>query len=85
MPLLQTLAQLLQNDNIQKELQASQNQDATIYSDFSSGSVWEEHPLFSDKPEALQIVANYDELEIVNPIGSYVIYSQVWVPIFQPL
>ena len=71
-PQLQTLAQLLQNDDIQKELQASQNRDATIFSDFSSGSVWEEHPLFSDKPEALQIVAYYDELVIVNPIGSYV-------------
>lgn len=30
------------------------------------------HPLFSCDPHALQIIAYYDELEVVNPLGSHV-------------
>ena len=30
------------------------------------------HPLFSTEKNALQIIGYYDELEVVNPIGSYV-------------
>ena len=41
-------------------------------SDFCDGSRYQEHPLFSTDNKALQIVGYYDELEVVNPIGSYV-------------
>ena len=29
------------------------------------------HPLFSTNPKALQILLFYDDLEVVNPLGSY--------------
>ena len=34
------------------------------------GSVFKSHPLFSADPKALQIIPYYDDVEIVNPIGS---------------
>ena len=40
--------------------------------DFCNGSLFSAHPLFSTDPEALQIIAYFDELEVTNPIGSYV-------------
>ena len=30
------------------------------------------HPLFSTDKQALQIVAYFDELEVANPLGSYI-------------
>ena len=43
--------------------------DSNILGD---GSLFKAHPLFSSDVHALQIIAYYDEMEIVNPIGSYV-------------
>ena len=40
--------------------------------DFCDGSFFKSHPLFSYDPYALQIVGYYDDLEIVNPLGSYI-------------
>lgn len=39
---------------------------------FCDGSAFKENELFSSHPKALQIVAYYDELEIVSLIGTYV-------------
>lgn len=39
--------------------------------DFCDGSAIKSHPLFNSDPLALQIIACYDEVEIVNSIGSY--------------
>ena len=33
---------------------------------------YKSHPLFSVNPYALQIIGYYDDLEVVNPLGSYV-------------
>ena len=48
------------------------NTDANALGDFCDGSLFQAHPLFSLDEHALQIIAYYDELEIVNPLGSYV-------------
>lgn len=40
--------------------------------DFCDGTLFKWHPILSTDPHALQVVANYDELEVVNLIGSYV-------------
>lgn len=40
--------------------------------DFCDGSTFEQHDLFSVYSNALQIIAYYDEVEVVNPIGTYV-------------
>ena len=44
----------------------------SLICDFCDGSMFKEHELFSSYQNALQIIAYYDELEIVNPIGTYV-------------
>lgn len=46
--------------------------DGNVLSDFCDGSLFQNHSLFSVDAHALQIVAYYDELEVVNPIGSFV-------------
>ena len=71
--LLKTLKCLLELENVVSEVlnphaQASNDN----LGDFCDGSVFKSHPLFSSDPLALQIIAYYDEVEIVNPIGSYV-------------
>jgi len=52
-----------------KELMVS----VTVYTRFKN------HPLFSQDPCALQIVAHYDELEVCNPLGSHVKSNKVGV------
>ena len=39
---------------------------------FSGTFLFKSHPLFSSDPYALQLIVYYDEVETVNPIGSYV-------------
>lgn len=34
--------------------------------------MFRQHPLFSNDPKALQIIAYYDEVEMCNPLGSHV-------------
>ena len=41
-----------------------------LLEDFCDGEVVKNHPLFSTDPQALQIVAYYDELEVCNPLGT---------------
>ena len=40
--------------------------------DFCDGSLFNSHTLFKSNSTTLQLIAYYDELEVVNPIGSYV-------------
>ena len=44
-------------------------QDGLI-SDYCDGYAFSQHPLFSRDPQALQIILYYDEVEVVNPLGS---------------
>ena len=39
--------------------------------DYCDGDSFKEHPLFSQDPTALQIMVFYDDMEVVNPLGSY--------------
>ena len=60
-------------DNVQAEIfHPRPTESESFLSDFCDGSLFRSHPLFRTTPTALQIVAYYDELEVVNPIGSYV-------------
>ena len=38
--------------------------------DYCDGAAYREHPFFSAKPNALQIILYYDDVEVCNPIGS---------------
>ncbi len=40
-----------------------------FWKDYCDGFVYRSHPLFSDCPEALQIMACYDDVEVCNPLG----------------
>ena len=70
-PLYDTLNNLLQHNDLQRELSIT-NADNGLIQDFCDGSAFKNHLLFSKDPEALQIIAYFDELEVTNPIGSYV-------------
>ena len=70
-PLYDTLKILLQHNDFQHELSFNRASNHLIQ-DFCNGSSFKNHPLFSNDPDALQIIAYYDELEVTNPIGSYV-------------
>ena len=72
-PLLKTLKQLLSLDEFQSEIMNPHiSADEDILGDFCDGSLFQAHPLFSLDVHALQIIAYYDDLEIVNPLGSFV-------------
>lgn len=72
-PILCTLQKLLSLEEFQSEILNSHVAvDGNVLSDFCDGSLFQNHSLFSVDAHALQIVAYYDELEVVNPIGSFV-------------
>ena len=39
--------------------------------DFCDGQVYKEHPLFATDKSAYQLIIYFDEVEVVNPLGSY--------------
>lgn len=41
-----------------------------VLHDFCDGQIYQDHPLFSIDPSALQIIAHYDYIEVCNPLGS---------------
>ena len=80
-PLLTSLKALLCDSSIQEQIQQLPNRfhkDGRI-EDFCDGTRFNRHPLFSQNPNALQIVAHYDELEVCNPLGSHVKSNKVGV------
>lgn len=70
--LLDTLKTLLSIEDVQAEVLNPHSNDRQLLGDFCDGNIYNEHPLFSADELALQIIGYYDELEVVNPIGSYV-------------
>lgn len=73
-PLLANLKKLLCDESVLEEMERFPNRihhDGTI-EDFCDGSIFREHPIFSTDPNALQIIAYYDEVEMCNPLGSHV-------------
>lgn len=57
---------------VQQEVLAESRSETHALRDFSDGQVYKCHPLFGEDNTAFQIIGYYDELEVVNPIGSYV-------------
>ena len=71
--LLDTLKKLLVLDDFQAEvLNPHFSKNTSMLVDVCDGSIFQTHPLFSSDPHALQVIAYFDELEVVNPIDSYV-------------
>ena len=70
--LVDTLQALLSRTDYMAEVLNPHQSNSSTLNDFCDGETFKTHPLFQCDPYALQIVAYYDELEIVNPIGTYV-------------
>lgn len=71
-PLLQSLHTLLSDPSVIDQVEQSANRvrtDGTLQ-DFCDGQLFKLHPLFSQDPLALQIIAFFDELELCNPLGT---------------
>lgn len=72
MSILESLKNLLELDDFQAEVLNPHTQESDEYlGDFCDGTIFKNHALFSVDASALQVIGFYDELEIVNPIGSY--------------
>ena len=71
-PLLEILKLLLSDTEVQREIVTPHHAQGYRLADFCDGSVFKSHPLFSLDHYALQIISYYDELEVCNPLGSYV-------------
>ena len=39
--------------------------------DYCDGQFYKQHPLYMMEPDALQLIAYYDDIETSNPIGSH--------------
>ena len=71
-PLFDCLSLLFQNPEIGREVNIVRVSNDTLLKDYRDGCVCKNHPLIGNDNKALQIVAYFDELEVTNPIGSYV-------------
>lgn len=71
-PLCSILEKLMNLDSYQAEILNPHQSSENTLRDFCDGSFYKSHPLFSCDPHALQVIGYYDDLEVVNPLGSYV-------------
>ena len=71
-PLIKSLEQFLSNPRILTMIEKGpQRCREGFFHDIVDGALLKSHPLFSNKPYALQIVLYTDEIEICNPLGSF--------------
>ena len=59
------------HSDVRYELNTSREHSVYLQ-DFCDGSLFKSHPLFSLDVNGLQMIGYYDELEICNPLGSFV-------------
>lgn len=52
------------------QIEKNHQQSGDCMKDFCDGMMYQNHPLFSTDPTALQIILYYDDVEICNPLGS---------------
>lgn len=71
-PLIQSLKQLLRNSRIFSMVSTvpQRSREGFLY-DFTDGALFTSHPLYSQRPNALQILLYSDEIEICNPLGPH--------------
>ncbi|XP_059909523.1 uncharacterized protein LOC132459156 [Gadus macrocephalus] len=71
-PLIESLKQLLSDSRIFTMFNTvpPRSREGYLY-DFVDGDMFRNHPLYSRKPNALQLILYTDEIEICNPLGSY--------------
>ncbi|XP_051947286.1 uncharacterized protein LOC127618717 [Xyrauchen texanus] len=69
-PILETLEFMCRNPDICDLLRKDCRLETDTFTDFSDGSYFKTHPLFTTKRHALQIQIYYDDFETANPLGS---------------
>ena len=79
--ILATIERLLMDSSVIEHLETflSCIRNDGIIEDFCDAATFRNHPLFSQDPEALQIIGYYDELEVCNPLGSHIKKHKVGV------
>jgi len=72
-PLLPSLKKLLNDSDVMAQIEECPTRMCNdgIMEDFD-GQLFKQHPLFSQDPHALQIIAYYDEVKLCNPLGTHV-------------
>ena len=68
-PILSTLRQVLAREDVFGQISANRVESEEL-NDFCNGSAFKNHPLFTNYPNALQIIGYYDDMEVCNPLGS---------------
>lgn len=71
-PILKQLEKLLNRKDIYDEVFSFKQSVIGVYSRFEDGSSFKNNILFQTHPHALQIILYLDEVQICDPIGSYV-------------
>lgn len=69
-PLLETLRNVLNNKSVQNFFMNKPKKNATAYTHFIDGEVFETNSFYSNNDNAIQIELYYDEWEPCNPLGS---------------
>ncbi|XP_028412421.1 uncharacterized protein LOC114535241 [Dendronephthya gigantea] len=69
-PILKTLESLLKNPDVLREVENGHYRNDGILGDVCDGRLVKRHPIFSSTKNGIQIIAYYDEIEVVNPLGS---------------
>ncbi|XP_070526162.1 uncharacterized protein [Cardiocondyla obscurior] len=68
--IIDTLTLILSNAEVKEAILSEQSSKNDILALFVDGDYFKNHPLFQVHKNALRIQLYYDELEIVNPLGS---------------
>lgn len=70
MPIIDTLKLVRSNTEVKQAILSEQPSANDFLASFVDGDHFKDHPLFQKHRHALRIQVYYDELEIVNPLGS---------------
>ena len=71
-PFKKSLENFLNNSEVKYYIDHDHFSPDNIMEDICDGEIFSEHPLYSRYPRALQILLYYDDLEMVNGLGSHV-------------
>ena len=69
---MDSLKSILDSNDFAEEVLKSRINPSDDLEDYCDGSIFISHSLFTTEENSLQIIAYYDEFEVVNPIGTYV-------------
>ena len=67
-PFLESLKRLICHKNF-KSLKKLEVNFENVFNDISDGCFYNNHPILSNK-DTIAIIAYYDDVEVVNPLGS---------------